>query len=46
MKDCCKNGPEKSEKPSLKKWFNYAVYFIVATIVIGTLIMQITNNAF
>lgn len=44
MKDCCKNGPEKSGKHNFKKWFNYAIYIIIGAIVIGALILQITNN--
>jgi len=44
MKDCCKNGLEKSGKSSFKKWFNYAIYIIIGAIVIGALILQITEN--
>jgi hypothetical protein len=44
MKDCCKEGLTKSGKPKFKKWFNYAIYIIIAAIVIGALILQITND--
>ncbi|AYN67268.1 hypothetical protein D1013_07780 [Euzebyella marina] len=45
MKDCCKNGPEKSGKQGWKKWFNYTIYIIIGTIVIGALILQIMNSS-
>ncbi|MBD1260690.1 hypothetical protein HZY62_08835 [Maribacter polysiphoniae] len=45
MKDCCKREPEKSEKQGWKKWFNYTIYIIIGAIVIGALIVQLTNNA-
>ncbi|WP_445955211.1 hypothetical protein [Yeosuana sp.] len=45
MKDCCKNGQENEpNKFGFKKWFNYVVYAIIAAIVIGALVSQISNN--
>jgi hypothetical protein len=44
MKDCCKNNKDNHRKPYLKKWFNYIVYMIIATIVIWTLILQINGQ--
>ncbi|MFZ0491202.1 MAG: hypothetical protein WAM00_13210 [Salegentibacter sp.] len=40
MKDCCRNG-EENKKKGFSKWLQYAVYFIIAAIVIGALILQI-----
>lgn len=40
MKDCCKNADAKKKK-GFTKWLQYAVYFVIAAIVIGALILQI-----
>lgn len=46
MKDCCKTGTKTEQKSSgLKRWLNYALYIIIGGIVIGALILQLTNNA-
>jgi len=45
MKDCCKTGSETEQKKSgFKKWFNYAIYVIIAIILIGALFVQITGR--
>ncbi|ADF54554.1 MULTISPECIES: hypothetical protein [Flavobacteriaceae] len=45
MKDCCKTGSETKQKRSgFKKWFNYTIYAIIAIIVIGVLILQLTGD--
>ncbi|WP_168421723.1 hypothetical protein [Candidatus Ulvibacter alkanivorans] len=42
MKDCCNTGNSKAQiKNPLKKWFNYIVYAIIASIVHGTLVLQL-----
>jgi len=45
MKDCCKTGTEKEKKKGgFKKWFNYVLYGIIAIILIGALISQLTQS--
>ncbi len=45
MKECCKTGSEKEQEPrSLKTWFNYVLYAIIAAILIGTLVMQLIGQ--
>lgn len=45
MKDCCKTGNEKEqEKGGLKKWLNYIIYGIIAIILAGALVLQLTGN--
>ncbi len=45
MKDCCKTGSETEQKKSgFKKWLNYIIYAIIAIIVIGALVLQLTGN--
>jgi hypothetical protein len=45
MKDCCKTGSDKAQKKSgLKKWFNYVIYAVIAIILIGALVLQLTGN--
>lgn len=40
MKDCCKNADDNKKK-GFAKWLQYAVYLVIAAIVIGALILQI-----
>ena len=45
MKDCCNTGHDKGQnKNPLKKGFNYIVYVIIAVIIIGALVLQLTGN--
>ncbi|MDR6301743.1 hypothetical protein [Mesonia maritima] len=45
MKDCCNTGNEKEQKKSgFRKWFNYIIYGIMAIIIIGALLLQLTGN--
>ncbi|MDG3582526.1 hypothetical protein [Galbibacter pacificus] len=45
MKDCCKTGNEREQKKSgLKKWFSYIIYGIIAIVIIGALLLQLTGN--
>jgi len=45
MKDCCKTGIEKDQKQGgFKKWLSYIIYAIIAIIVLGALVLQLTGN--
>ena len=45
MKDCCNVGQKKkSDKPNFKMWFNNLLYAIIASIVIGAIVIQIIKK--
>jgi hypothetical protein len=45
MKECCKSNRDKRPKQTIiKKWFNYIVYAVISSIIIGALLLQLFSE--